>query len=278
MGVPQGSCLSPLLFNIFVRDLLAASPHVDSWQFADDITQSSYSDNLLTVTSNLVTAFHNTKKFCQDKQLQVNCAKTQFILLKAPSSKLPSPFHIDLGAITIPAQPYVKLLGVLIDHHLTFKEHIQDTVNTCNGYLGVLRKLAHFLPRKLCTLFYTAIIRSRLEYASALLPPVAKTHLEKLDVVQRKAARIICGMPPDSHAEPLELALNLQALNQRRVAHLLKIVTDSLASNCHPLLFDKFTFAMGKSSLAIRNSRTTMGKKAFSSYAAIEYNQFINSS
>ena len=52
--------------------------------------------------------------------------------------------------------------------------------------------MAYTLPRNLCSLFYTAIIRSQIEFASSLLVPVAISHLDKLDIIQRKAAIIIC--------------------------------------------------------------------------------------
>ena len=110
------------------------------------------------------------------------------------------------------------------DKHLTFKDHFATVVNTCNGLLGVLRRSSHYLPRELSKLFYTALIRSKLEYASTLFLPVAKTHLERFDVIQRKAARIILQVPPDSHAAPLLEDLGLQSLLIRRTQYLLNIV------------------------------------------------------
>ena len=271
-GVPQGSCLSPLLFNIYVRDLPACSTS-NTWQFADDVTQSEADDNIDSVLNKLSISFQVTKKFCLDRQLAINDSKTQFIIFKSPAKKIPDTVQLQLDSCTITAQMHVKLLGVTLDRHLTFKDHISTTINTCNGLLGVLKRISHFLPRNLAKLFYTAMIRSHLEYASSLLVPVAKVHLDKLDVVQRKAARIIFQTPSDSHADPLLCQLGLQALHERRVKHLVDLVRSCVELHCQPDLMGKFCKTSNSSDeLSLPSVRTQMGKKRFSYYGTLNYN------
>ncbi len=146
-------------------------------------------------------------------------------------------------------------------------------MNTCNGLLGVLRRIAYLLPRQLSKQFYTAIIRSQLEYASSLLVPVARTHLEKLDVIQRKAARIICQVPSDSHSDPLLQELGLQSLQERRIHRLLNIVSSCLDGNCHPELRNKFLKEDSTNTkLSLPTARTSVGKKRFSYVGADRFN------
>lgn len=276
-GVPQGSCLSPLLFNILVRELPRAVA-ASTWQFADDITHSVSSDKVETIKEELSNVYLSTKSFCSSKRLDVNLAKSQFIIFKSPSRKLPEVVTIDLDSQSFPALAHVKLLGVILDRHLTFKDHISTTVNTCNGLLGVLRRIAGSLPRKLCSLFYTAIIRSHLEFASCLLVPVATSHLDKLDVVQRKAARIICLASPDSHAEPLLDSLGWASLEDRRTKHLVKLVSQILSLNCHPSLVNLFepdTSSEFGPVLQVPKTRTLMGKKRFGVFGADIFNSYM---
>ena len=61
-GVPQGSCLSPLLFNIFVRDIPERS-NVDTTQFADDITHSDADHSPSSLIDKLTEAYNRTKEF-----------------------------------------------------------------------------------------------------------------------------------------------------------------------------------------------------------------------
>lgn len=165
-----------------------------------------------------------------------------------------------------------------MDRHLTLKDHITNTVNTCNGYLGVLRRLINYLPKRLCTLFYTAIIRSHLEYASCLLHPVAKSHLDKLDTIQRKAARIICEVPSDSHADPLLQSLGLQSLHDRRIGHILKVVAKALDEDSHPSLINMFSWDTDSDELCLKvpTTNTLVGKKRLSVYGAETYNNFLS--
>ena len=164
-----------------------------------------------------------------------------------------------------------------MDRHLTLKDHISSTVNTCNGLLGVLRRIAYSLPRKLSTLFYVAIIRSQLEFASGLLAPVATTHLDRLEIIQRKAARIICQTSSDSHADPLLESLGLQSLRERRTKHLVKLVSEILSGNCHPSLVDFFIMDDADvCELQLPACNTLMGRKRFGFFGADIFNNFLS--
>ena len=71
-----------------------------------------------------------------------------------------------------------------------------------------------------------------MEYCSSIFSSSAKTHLKKLDVIQRKAARIIY----DAHTDILLLFLKLDELEDRREAHLVKLFKAFLSGKCHPAM------------------------------------------
>jgi len=137
--------------------------------------------------------------------------------------------------VTVTPQKTVKLLGVTLDQHLTFGPHIDNVANKYQGLLGILARAASHLPKELLKLMYTALIRSHMEYCS-LISSAAKRHLKKLDVIQRKAARIIYEVPRDAHADILLLSLKLDALSDRREAHLVKLIKSLLSGKCHPAM------------------------------------------
>jgi hypothetical protein len=138
------------------------------------------------------------------------------IIFKAPNKKIPDNFEVMLSGCSIKPESTVKLLGFTLDSHLTLAAHIDKVICKAHGLIGALDRAAPFLPRPLLKLAYTALIRTDLEYGSAVMAPAAKTHLAKMDVVQRTAARIIFGLPRDAHAEPLLEALQLATLESRR--------------------------------------------------------------
>ena len=172
--MPQGSCLSPLLFSVYVRDLPAASPS-QTVQFADDVTQSEADKDVHQVLQRLTESFIKTKAYCEQRELIINASKTQLILFKSSRKKLPDDLKIEIDGISIVPEPHVKLLGFHLDHHFTYGEHMDKIVKKCNGVLGMLARSAPYLPRELLRMAYVALVRSHLEFASAVFMSASKT-------------------------------------------------------------------------------------------------------
>ena len=164
-------------------------------------------------------------------------------------------------------------MGITFDKHLTLATQVDNTVKKCNGLLGMLHRASPLLPKELLKLSYTALIRSRLEYCSSLYTSTAKTHLNKLDVIQRKAARIISHLPRDAHSEPLLKTLKLESLDSRRDKHTLKIIKACVEGKCHPALKTMFTHNLHENQLTIPNANKSYGKRRFSIAGAKLYNK-----
>ena len=260
-GVPQGSGLSPILFNIYVRELPACCTS-EIYQFADDTTASESDQKLEIICDKLTNTFNAVEEYCKSRELIINTAKTQLIILKPAGKTIPDDVQLCLNGITLKPEKTVKLLGVTIDQHLTFGPHVKETVTRCQGTLGVLARSVPYMTTELLKLMYTGIIRSSLEYCSALLLPVANSHKKKLEIVEKKAARIILRQPRDAHAEPLLKELHLEPLDERREAHAMKVINSSLQGNCHPALKNMFT-VLPDGSLEVLDTRTAIGKRRF---------------
>ena len=274
-GVPQGSCLSPLLFNIYVRRLPAATAS-STVQFADDVTQSEADRDARQVLIRLEESFREVKSFCEQRELVINTNKTQLIIFKTPQRKLPEDLNIVLDGITIEPSPHVKLLGITLDSHFTYKEHIDKVVKKCNGVIGMLARAAPNMPKELLRTAFIALARSHMEYASAIFMTASNTQLKKLDTVQQKASRVICRVPRDSHAEPLLTALRLDSLESRRNAHAIQIVEAVLEGNSHPALARLFARDNDGRIGSSNPARIQLGNRRFSTAAAVLYNSARN--
>ena len=273
-GVPQGSGLSPLLFNVFIRDL-PASCSSPTLQFADDTTASESDKDVGCVTRRLALAYEDIKTFCNQKELSLNAAKTQLIIFKTPSRTLPENLELTLEGHSIKPQTVVKLLGFNFDHHLTWGDHIDKVVKRCNGLIGALVKASPSLTHKLLRLAYIALVRSHLEYCSSLLLSASATQLGKLDTIQRKGARAILQAPRDAHSAPLLEALKLDSLADRRVKHALLLVRNILGGNCHPALTDFFVLQQNETLATPSKSRLKLGTKRFRVIGAEIYNKSL---
>ena len=191
-----------MLFNTYIRELPKACT-TETVQFADDVTSSKADKNLDVVVSELKDSYDSIQNFCNQKGLSVNAAKTQLIIFKQPTRRIPADCSIMLGDCTVKLETSVKLLGVHLDQHLTMATHVDKTVKKCHGLLGVLSRASATLSQKLLKLAYTALIRTQMEYASAVVSMGSNSQLKKFDIVQKAAARIIMGAPKLAQSDPL---------------------------------------------------------------------------
>ena len=105
---------------------------------------------------------------------------------------------------------------------------------------GRLFSASPFLPRDLLRLAYIALVRSRLEYCSAVFASASQTQLRKLEI-QKIGSRVIYGAQRNAHSAPLLEALNLESLEARRHEHIESLVKSIIAENCHPAMYNMFT-------------------------------------
>ena len=119
-GVPQGSILGPLLFNIFLCDLFFIMNEVDFASYADDNTPFFVGNDLDEVIFKLQSASKTLFQWFADNQMKANPDKCHFIC----SSNLKTRIMIENGQIHNSIGE--KLLGVFFDSKLTFQSHIDN--------------------------------------------------------------------------------------------------------------------------------------------------------
>ena len=95
---------------------------------------------------------------------------------------------------------HVKYLGILLDSNLSWKFHIEYVALKLSKIIGVIARLRHFVP--LCTLLniYLSLIFPYLSYGLAAWGQAAKTHLQKLLVLQKRVLRLMYFSEPRAHS------------------------------------------------------------------------------
>ncbi|XP_069103920.1 uncharacterized protein [Argopecten irradians] len=109
-----------------------------------------------------------------------------------------------------------KDIGLIIDPELTFEYHISEKIKKANQIFGLLRRTFHFMDKKSFMLLYKSLVRTQLDYASAVWAPYKIKDIDRLEAVQRRATKSLPGMNNLSYPERLKI-LNLPTLSYRRI-------------------------------------------------------------
>ena len=156
-GVPQGSILAPLLFNVFINDIFLFVKNGSLYNYADDNTLFFCSPDFDLLISTLESESKIIIEWFRVNKMQANPDKFQVLAVgKKTYDKNPS-IHIQNSDLT--CEKTVKLLGIEIDYQLNFDAHVSSICRKASQQLNVLKRLGSLLNRlSKLTIFHSFIL------------------------------------------------------------------------------------------------------------------------
>ena len=140
-GVPQGSVLSPLLFNIMINDIpLPKNSH--NSLFADDIAIWEPRKNVKQATKNLQNHVDKIIEWSKKWGIRFSVNKTKLIEFGKGHGKRKHKPTIKINNETITGEASVKFLGLHFDRTFTWKTHIDYVIKKCSKYLNIMRAIS----------------------------------------------------------------------------------------------------------------------------------------
>ena len=219
-GVPQGSILGPLLFLIMVNDLPSVIKHCKLTMYADDTTLYICGVNNGVLQSKIQEDLDRISVWLAKNKLSLNIDKTHFMILgtqqriKAHDNGI-NPISLKFNGSALSRVRSTKCLGVIIDENLLWHEHVDFLCKKVIASLSMLKRIRNFLDERDLLLLYNCLIQSQLDYCCEVWGSRYDEHVNRLEILQKRAARMILNANFYTPSSELFKRLNLLPFQKR---------------------------------------------------------------
>ena len=198
-GVPQGSILGPLLFNIYLNDIFYFVLNSDITNFADDTTPYTMEKTIDLLLNKLWEDASVLMTWFKDNYLQMNADKCNLLICNHKND-----VSITLDNEVIDSSDSVKLLGITVDKKLNFSEHISKLCKKVSSKLHALARVSNFMSENKLKLIMKSFIESQFSYCPLVWMFHSRTLNNRINKLHERGLRLVYKDPKLTFKELLK--------------------------------------------------------------------------
>ena len=263
IGIPQGSCLGPLLFIMYINDLPLAVPDSSVSMHADDTSLCYQSLDINKLNAVINSDLERLQKWLMGNKLSLNAMKTQSMLISTKQKhavlrNLELKLSIKIRDHELEVVGTTKYLGLQIDNSLDWKYHVSTLSSKVSKAVGFLKHAKSILPLGTLNKLYAGIIEPHFRYCCSVWGCCGVTEKHHLQKLQNRAARILTNSSFDAPGLPLVRRLGWKTIEEL-IAHESELmVFKSIHGLAPQYMSDLFTEMSQLSSYNLRNIATDL--------------------
>jgi hypothetical protein len=236
-GLPQGSVLAPLLFNVYTADL----PQTQSRKFiyADDIALATQSKDLGRTEYTLTQDLETMKRYLDKWKLKPNPGKTEVACFHLNNKLANYKLNVNFGGVQLHHNEHPRYLGVTLDRTLTFKSHLEKTAAKLRSRANLIQHLAGSswgANAQVLRISALSLVFSTAEYCAPVW--LNSVHTKRVDVQLNRVMRTVSGTLMPTPLPWLPVLSHIPPPDIRRKEALIKEYNKILSTPDLPILQD----------------------------------------
>ena len=235
LGTPQGSILSPLLFLIFINDIVRCSNILHFNLFADDTCVYLKDDNINSLYRTLNNELIKVGTWISANALSLNVSKTVYLLFSG-GKKIENIPTLYLVGEPVVRQTHTKFLGLIIDEKLSWSNHVNNVLGRTSRMAGILNKIKKLLTRQALKTIYYSLVYPYFQYGIIFWGSTNKETFNRLFRSQKKIIRSVTNSSFSASTNTLFSNLSVLKLEDVKKLEMAKFI--HIDMNSH----DNFNF------------------------------------